>query len=142
QKNLHTDGVQLSPRNRYLIAVGERRAHWFAFRTYDKLWHRRAKSASWNLMSTQLLRGLEMFDQHRQKHLSGCSPLRISSKRPDLFQFSLTRCLIRDPPTRRQTKLDRSEVISPSKLPRSFRPRKFMTSRAAKHCMLWLRSLG
>src|SRR5437773_10944591 len=36
-------------------------------------------------------------------------------------QFSLTRCLMRDP-SMRQAQLERSEMISPSKLPRRFRP--------------------
>src|SRR5439155_13112317 len=56
-------------------------------------------------------------------------------------QFSLTRCLIRDP-SMRQAQLERSETISPSKLPRSFRPRKFMTSLAPKHKVPWLSSFG
>ena len=62
--------------------------------------------------------------------------------RPSSASCSLTRCLILEPPTRRQGKLDRSETTSPWKLPTSLRPRKFMTSLAPKHSVLWLSSRG
>ena len=57
-------------------------------------------------------------------------------------QFCLTRCLILEPPTRPQAKLDRSETTSPWKLATSLRPRKFMTSVAPKHKVLRLSSRG
>src|SRR6058998_477073 len=55
--------------------------------------------------------------------------------------IQVTRCLIRHPGIR-PAKSERSETISPSKLPRSLRPRKVMTSLAPKHNVPWLRSSG
>jgi hypothetical protein len=94
--------------------------------------------------SDPITTALDELSENGELHILGATiaipamPLTVAL----LSQFSLTRCLMRDPPVRRQTKLERSETISPWKWPLSLRPRKFMTSLAPKHSVLWLSNFG